>query len=549
MRSVHWGISILPRPTPLAAKSPFHIESEGPDSCVSLKENNMTSTPTLTQRAQLNFWQRHGLFLAVIAAYSAMAIPQLNHGLASLDGHGAVATVRKWADSHHITNSRPPGHPTSEFYLYGTIGFVLRALFNQPFTDSLYLWLQFLAGVATAFVFYEWLCKLDFSPGRAAGAVCCLVFSVQFLNNTIDGEEFVVAILFLVAALRLLTVGENETISMTRIYISMLCFALAVGCRPELLLAGVAYPIYFYLRPELGFKRYIKALPVQIGTGVLVWLPIMLSVHVGAPMGSGMSRKQALLGGGYKLLFQCFTLPVFALFCWTLATQAMKLRSHLRARFPLNFVLPISWLIAVVYTLLFFSYPAKPAYALVVVPFCVLLAAWQSQVLVTLLTVCTLLGLFVQVDIFKDRRLTAPHLKPGVYFEVTRQKSFYLLSYLRDLNRLCGASPTAIIAYVAPWDVEYHIARGDFEAQEQKLEGENTGVSGFTLPESHCVLMTSGAATGEWVQKLNAQGFSVTMDERLYRYVFEKYDFKSQAKTSATITNIPVSLFSVSSNP
>jgi hypothetical protein len=492
----------------------------------------------------MNVLQRHWLFLVVIAGYSSVAIPQLNHGLGSLNAHAVVATVRNLADSHHITLSHAPGHPTTEIYLYGAIGLVLRDLFDKPFTDTVYMWLQFFAGIAMAFTFYEWLCKLGYSSGRAAGAVCCLVFSAQFFNNTIDGEEFVVEMLLLAVALRVLSIGENQVVSIIRIYTSMLFFALAVGCRIELLPAGVIYPIYFYHRPELGLKRYVKALPVQIGLLILVWLPIWLSIGFIPPSRSGLNWKQAILAGGYKLMFQCFTLPVFVLFCWTLVSEAKKMKSDLREPSPMNFILPVSWLIAVMFGLLFFAFALKPAYVLVIVPFCLLLAARQSRVLLISLVVCTLLGLFINVDIFKDRRLTAPHLKPGVYFELTRLKPFYRLPYLSGLRNQCGEKPTALIADVWIWDVEYHLSRGTLQAERRTVEIGTVSIPIFAFPRSHCLLLTRDTTDHPaLLQKLHAQGFSIAMDRRLYRYLFEKYDIHSSDKNSATIAGVSVTLF------
>jgi hypothetical protein len=494
---------------------------------------------------KMKFFQRHWLFLVVIAGYSFLAIPQLNHGLATLDSHGVVATIRNLADFHHVTLSHPPGHPTTEIYLYGAISLVLRGVFDKPFTDTIYMWLQFSVGIATACVFYEWLCRLKLSFCRAAGAVCCLVFSGQFLLNTIDGEEFVVAILFLLAAFRVLSIGEHERVSLIRIYISMLCFALAVGCRAELLPTGVIYPIFFYSRPELGFKRYIKALPVQIGLVTLVWLPTVLSIGIVPPYPSHLTWKLAVLGGVYKLIFQCFTLPVFVLFCWTLVSEAKKMKSDLIEPFPMNFILPASWVIGAMYPFLFFGFALKPAYVFVIVPFCLLLAARQSQVLLISLAVCTLVGLFINVDIFRDRRLTGLHLKPGVYFETTRQKPFYRLPYLRGLSKQCGENPIAVIGDVYMWDVDYNVARGSFQAEKRIIEDKNAKVAVFSIPQSHCLLLTVDAPYHPaLLQKLRLQGFSIMMDRMLYRRQFERYNVHSTVNDTATIMGVPVTLFS-----
>jgi hypothetical protein len=453
---------------------------------------------------------------------------------------------------------------------------VLRSVFSRPFTEETFLWLQFLAGLGTAFVFYEWLCRLNCARWRAALAVLCLVFSAQFLYNTVDGEEFVVPILLLVLALRTITIGDigqhpsapdrvkrRPVRALTiKVFLSMLLFALAVGCRPELLLVGVVYPVYFHRHPDLGLKKYLTALPVQIGTLVVVWLPIFFSIGMTAPFGSGMNWKQAILGGGYKLAFQCFTLPVFVLLCWTLVSElkefvARQLQSAERGVrsaelgegaegiFPMNFVFLVCWLLAALYCLVFFTYAAKLAYALVVVPFFLLLAAWRSPALLAALAVFTLLGLFVSVDIFKDRRLTAPHLKPGAYFEAIKSKPFYRLGYLRQLAAQCGEKPIVIVGNAWSWDFRYHIACGAFQAEERSIESNDTLLPSFVLPQHSCFLMTIEAAgrTG-WLRTLQAQGFSIKMDQLLYRTMFEKYALDSPDKQSVNIDGVPVTLFS-----
>src|SRR5262249_21138723 len=207
----------------------------------------------------------------------------IDHGLASGDGHGIVRTVQTLVSSGKIDVSRPPGHPTTELYLFGAVGWILLNAFGIEFDDRAYLVCQAVAALATLSVFYELLLRIGASRIRAILATICLACSAQFLFNALDGEEFNFGLFFLLVSVRLLIPAPA---SFVRLVPSVLCFALATGCRPELIFAAIVFPVYGLLE-GLGSKFVLANISLLTLAVVIVWLPILL-VGIRAPYTTGM---------------------------------------------------------------------------------------------------------------------------------------------------------------------------------------------------------------------------------------------------------------------
>ena len=78
---------------------------------------------------------RHAAFILILVIYAVVVAIQIDHGLASGDGHGIVRTVQTLLSSGKIDVSRPPGHPTTELYLFGAVGWILLNAFGIEFDD------------------------------------------------------------------------------------------------------------------------------------------------------------------------------------------------------------------------------------------------------------------------------------------------------------------------------------------------------------------------------------------------------------------------------
>ncbi len=490
---------------------------------------------------------RHWLFLSVLALYGAVLLSQLNDGLASGDAHGIVRTMQALVENHRFEVSRPPGHPTTEFYLFGAAAWILKQGFGHKFDDQTYLVFQSLAALATLVVFYELLCRLGTRRWRASLAAVCLAFSAQYFSNAIDGEEFDFALLFLLVSVRLLILPPDSASTGRRLPLSIFCFALATGCRPEIVFAGLIFPVYCLLHPKLGWKSAIATLPIQAAAIFLIWLPVIF-IGVRPPYTAGMNLRESILGGGYRLIFQCFTPPVFLLLCWILIRALRDWRKRVHDSFPSNFVFVASCLVAVIFFVVFFRHASKAAHVLVVVPFLLLLAVELPSILLLSLTAATLIGCFVSIDIFRDRQLVRPFLVPGSYFQAVYQKPHYKLAYLRELPHQCEDRPTVIIANAAPWDFEYHLARGNFSAREKILtDAIKPDLPAFFPRENDtCVLLPrDGACETRLLENWKSKGYSFKMDALLYRTLFARYNVTASLTNSASLGDISFSLFSI----
>jgi len=484
---------------------------------------------------------RHGAFVVVLVFYGAILALQFNHGLASGDGHGIVRATQALLNGGQLEVSRPPGHPTTEFYLFGAIGWILQKGVGVEFDDQVFLVCQAAGALATLVIFYNLLYRLGATRGRALLATICLAFSAQFFFNAVDGEEFDFGLLFLLVAVRFLVVPAAKPL-FTRLSLSIFCFALATGCRPELVFAAVIFPIYCLIKPELGRRYALFSLALLAIAVSVVWMPILL-MGIRAPYTAGMNLRESILGGVYRIVFQAFTPPVFLLLCWTLISALREWSRQIQSP---NFVFTISCLAPVTFLAVFFLHPSKAAHLLVALPFLLLLAVDRSPALVLALAFFTLLGTVVNIDIFKDRQLVRPFFVPGTYFQAVHQKPYYRLDYLRKLLEQCENRPAVIIGNAWPWDFEYHVERANLPLHEKDLHGEiKKDIPAFLSSGEHCIFLPpeaayEGALLSEWQRK----GYAMKMDAKLYRTLFARYDVHSAlSATPADASGVPFSFF------
>jgi len=504
--------------------------------------STMRSLVASVRSSNPHFW--HGLFVAFLLFYIAILFPQLSHGLASEDGHGAIKATRALVDDHRLEVSRPPGHPVTEFYLFGLIAWILRHGFGSAFGDEAYLALQALAGVAGVVVFYELLLRLSTAPWKAFVASIPLAFSAQYFANTVDGEEFVFAVLFLLLSLRLLLVSHDTRPGIIRLFGSVLCFALATGCRPEAVLAGILFPVYCLLHPELEWKHALGIIFAQGVAILLIWSPVLV-VGLHAPWTAGMNARESILGGGYRLVFQCFTPPVFLVFCWIVVTAIAQWRERIREPFPRDFLFVISCLTPIIFCAALFFHASKAAHVLFVVPFLLILAVRRSKALVALAAM-TILGCFVSLDIFKDRQLVSPFAIPGAYFQALRQKPFYKLGYLRQVLQQAGPERSVMIADIWRWDLEYHVTGGTFPAREKIFTDSTKAEFAVFFPQQNekCILLSrDGAFQNRLLEDWQSQGYELKMDGILYRALFARYDVTAPLVDHVQIGDLAFHLF------
>jgi hypothetical protein len=501
----------------------------------------------LMEQPRSLFW--HSVFAVFLLAYAVILFQQLDHGLASLDAHAIVKVTRELVDNHHIEVSRPPGHPTTEFYLLGAIAWVLRHAFDLEFTDKFYLALQALGGIAALCLFYELLWRLETPLWKAFTASVCLALSAQYFSNTVDGEEFVFAVLFLVLSIRLLIVKEPSASVRLRLFLSISSFGLATGCRPEAVFAGFLFPVYCLLRPNLGWRYALISILLQAVMIAVVWLPVVI-IGLHPPYTAGMNARESILGGCYRLVFQCFTVPVFLIFCWIVFQSIREWPHRVKNPFPQNFIFIISCMASVIFCLALFLHASKPAHVIFVVPFVLLLATQLSSGLIVSLALLTILGCFVSVDIFKERQLLPPFPVAGTYFQATRQKPYYRLPYLRQVLQQNNGAQAIIIADAWRWDFEYHIKHGTLALREETVDDLEGNLLPIFLPpdDVSIVLPRDGALHDRLLENWQTRGYPMKMDSTLYRTLFARYDVTAPRVNRAQVGNISFELFSTNRN-
>lgn len=488
----------------------------------------------------MNQLSRHAAFVVFLLIYAAALALQIDHGLASGDGHGAVQSIQSLLDNGKIEISRPPGHPTTELYLFGGFGWVLLKIFGVEFGDKSYLIGQALAALITLAVFYELLLRIETGRARALLATICLACSAQFLFNALDGEEFNFGLLFLLISVRLLIPAAT----LPRLMTSILAFALATGSRPELVFAAIVFPFYCFLDSKFGWKCALASVAFAAITIAIVWLPILLT-GIRAPYTAGMGFRESILGGIYRILFQALTPIVFLFLATTLVGSLRLFRKELSAK---NFVFTVSCIAPVVFLLVFFFHPSKAAHLLVAIPFLLVLAASRSLLLLLALSFFSVLSCFLGVDIFKDRQFAGPHFVSGSYSQAIRQKPYYKLDYIRKLSAQCEDRPAAIIGDAWPWDFDYQVERNTFVAREQDLHGEiKHDVPAFFTRGDHCIFLSPEAAfESKLLKELHLKGYTLKVDVKVYRTFFARYDVRSGiASGTIDVDGVPLTLFRV----
>ncbi len=491
---------------------------------------------------------RHRYFLLLLGIYCAIVLPYLGHGVGTLDAHGIMYVVRHLVAGHGVEISRPPGHPTTEFYLFGSIAWLLRHGLGWEFSDKVYLTLQFLAGATGLILFYEMLRRLEVSSLRAALASICFAFSPQYLANSLDGEEFVFALVFVLLATRLLisSAGLGSAASNVRIYLSMLAFALATGCRPEAVIVGVIYPLFYYFNPRLTWTSVIPGLAVLGLAMVAVWWPVLAFRSVTPPTGSGMTFLQSILGAGYKVVFQFFTLPVFVLVAFSVFHGLVQSSSRLRLPFPKNFLFALSIVVTGFFAVFFMVRPDKPSYVLCVLPFVLLLVLNCSDWVLVGIAVFTIFSCFVGIDIFRERVIAFPHFTQGSFVRAISGKPYARLDYLRRVVLACEGSPTVIVTNAWPWDFSYHIDRGSLDLSEHSYATSNGGaIKGFCPPGNRtCIVLSrDGALDMNLLKKFHEDSYAIKMDRALYRTLFWKFNVKERLGDTATVDGLSLQLF------
>lgn len=479
---------------------------------------------------------------AVIASFAVFAAWSVPQGLGSLDAHGVVATVNQLVERHLVGVSRPPGHPTTEFYFLGSIAWLLRFFTGRVFGATAFLVLQGLTAVAVAIVFYQWLLRIGISPLRATLGLCCLLGSPQFLKQAVDGEEFLAALLLLLLAVRVLSPCGSDTRAW-RINVSVALFALATGCRPEFALFGLLYYFAFARYHGLSAARALAALGMALLALLIVWAPVFATVGIVPPYGDGVDARHRFAIWGYKLLFQAFGFPVSLLLLGVLVATLLGFRTRMGAA-VFGFHDAMAPWIALLFCLAFWAYPTKPAFLLVALPFLLVLALRTNNTVCLLLAAMTAIGCCVGIDIVRDRRISPPCFVPGALEQALADKPSRRGDYLAALAAQSHRQ-TVVIGDLWSWDYEYAIGHMGFSA---KPDARNFAQGAFVAisDDTRLFLPKEYLSNQALLQSLRDHGFVFVMDRLLWRMIYARYELMPKAMDVVSVGDVPVHLIDVS---
>ena len=400
------------------------------------------------------------LFLVILSIYAAYTAPFLSSGLKSDDAHGVINCVNNLVNHGTYATSRPPGHPSSEIYLFLPLSLFLKIAFNKPFDWFIYNSIQYIGGIFTLLIFFILMKKLTADRLRLAFATLTLALSTGYLCNSIDGGEFIFAMGCLLAAIYL--VIKPPAIAAkgnSSIWVPIL-LALGTGFRPELIFSiACFYAVLFYLQPHKN--AFIKNLFLQLIFILLVWLPVLWGDGgLQPPFTLEQNFLSRFVSATYKFLFSAFSLPVFIVLCFILFNGVRKLyNDHQFLQFSNLFSLYLSIAIIVINFASIFYYPAKTDFFLITLPFFIILASiFDSACWLTLLLVTTLISTVVTVDVLDNRKFVGPIIKKSYYRTFLSNKPKYKLEYLLSVySRTFEGEKIIVILDCWGWDLDYNI--------------------------------------------------------------------------------------------
>jgi len=473
--------------------------------------------------------QTHLLQIAVLGLFLVLTLPFWSHGLGSLDANGIVGAVNQTLAEGNPHVSRPPGHPLTENLLYPGMVVVIEHLGGPGvMTPSLYALIQTLWGLSALVLFHSILQQFGLSLGRQAIALLGLLASSSFLEQSVDGEEFLAALTLTLVAWRCLLAVRTRHAHLAW-FLAGLAYAGAVACRLEYL-AALIVPAAFLITEALGQKRWhwTGAFTFSfafMGASALLWWQLVMHSGLQPPFPLGMDLSTKVQVAGYKLLFQVyspFIIPVVAWLLW----QARH------ALFKLSLPQHGHWLIAaligyVVYHLLFFYYPTKTAFLLVAAPWLWFILASTAR-LPGLFVILFLIAVqpFVRMDLFEDRQFVGPTLKSGSYLSsIAGKPKTKQPTYNRYLATFQDPD-TRIITPFWNWDFAYwHTAQNTPDQPESIL------LSRSMIQETDQLL------------ELQQNGFTIYCHEVIFRQIFHRHEPWKALQAAETRQGITFHLF------
>jgi hypothetical protein len=377
-----------------------------------------------------------------------------------------------------------------------------------------------------------------------------LAMTTVFLENSMDGDEFIFATLCILAAIYILIKKNASRLEgMTIVWVTVL-LALGIGFRTELILSIFCFYGALLIIKSNDKYNIITILIIQIVFISIVLSPLLLS-HYGLQWPTGSwpeaSSKASLiipyrlLSASYKILFTCFSLPVFIVFCFIFYSAAKTLFNKMDVESRSNkYIIYLSFGIIIINFAAFCYYPAKIDLLLITVPFFIILASFLDKMsCLVFLMIATIISHIFSIDILKHRKFIGLTFGKSYYQTFISEKPRYKFDYLQSVSaRRFQGTKNIIILNCWEWDIDYNINRGlnllSFYLPPQLGNGQVKAYKRNLTGDPDIFLATSCLPDNINLKPYADEGFMVHVDEFALR--------KSKFFQEAIFKKLPASI-------
>ena len=485
---------------------------------------------------------RHLPALLVLTAFSAILVPSVRQGLGSLDGFLILRAARTLAAQHQLVLSRPPGHPLSDWGLFGGMAVFVRWFAHRSFSTTMFLTAQLACAAVAAGLFYLLLVRLRVGLFAATAALIAFIASPVFLDQVCCGEEFIPGLCFALAGLLLLPPAAPRPTELT-CAASAVLWACAAGCRPEYLGIGVvAYPTLCGLG-LLDRRTMTRSLVVLAVCAIVVWLPVFAVAGITLPYGHGMGWRWVVASFGYRVLFDAFGLPL-SLVIWSGVAVALR-RLVKRGQFERDdSVALLALVLALVFAALLLFHPDKSAYLLITLPFTLLLLTRAGAAMTGVAALLAVVGWVATVDVVREWQLVRPFVGEGAYARTMHKKSAAAHDYLVEVAASRVPPRSLFVVNLWSWDFEYQSAQ---RTAPRLRPAPDVGPDGaaWKTDDAHVFLARDVVYTLDELGQYADAGFEIVMDWGVWRESFARREPPPRSNR-VMIGSTPVRLIAVS---
>lgn len=483
--------------------------------------------------------RRNWHFLVAVLALSAVVVPMIPLGLGSWDAWGVIRSTNALVEQGIFSVSRPPGHPTVEFVFLPALARALRA-FGLPFGPESYLVQLWLVSATSLVLFMKLMERVGVSPRDSLLAAACLVLAPAFLAQSANGEETTWALALLLGAWLVLLPsrqGKDDPPSHARVAIAGALLALAVGARPEVGVMGLPFAWFVLRRASRPIPDVVLYCGAFAVVSCLLWIPVVAAGSPLTPIPLTTDWRTRLVGAGYKHLFLILPFPA-SIVLWAGFFVALY-RWRRCPDSPGRSFVAIIWVVPVMFALMFFVYPTKPAFCVPGIAFLLLvLAVARARTWLTLGLVFLVLALAIRVDLFRDRVFVGPTLMQGEIPWLVRSKPRGQLGTLARAIILTDEPKTVVLVRLVTSELDWLIAQHHTSLRRVSFaSGGRTHILYKNSPTGASFLVP-GDASGDfdWWRELAHQGYSFLLDGDMYRSLFSPYSVHEQPKAGDRVS-------------